>query len=977
MCRRRVGYVFSFWVFLLLVTISGIMWDVPLGSGIGDSWIWVRNIITGAWGEAVIGTGDAVYIARKSNFYRYRPADSSLAVLGAPPNPDAGDAFKTGTALAWDFDDYIYALYGAATDDSRRWFYRYSISGNSWQALANTPYDQGEGDAMTWVGLDSRIYATIGGEQRATYFLRYDPFTDTWSDAEVANPPAGMGDGASLVWNGVEFLYALRGEFFEESPTYDFWRYSIASDIWTEMADIPAYSHDSGVGGVGDGGSLLYIGLWLSNQTDFIYALSGNQAYPESPSPIPDNRFYRYTISTDSWEGLAALPFGVGYYVGSRLGYANGHIYAWQGTPSTWTGGGDDLAQYKFAPLPRIWTVDDDGLADFHTIQEAINAAKAGDTIYVYNGTYYENVVVNKTVSLIGEDSRYTIIDADGTGSVIEVRANNINISSFTIRNSGLGYNGIFSLNVNGSNIFSNTITGNSKGITLEGSHNNIIIGNTLKNNDRSGIGLLESSNNNIYHNNLINNTRQVYDYSNDDPSVSPSFNVWDDDYPSGGNYWSDYKGTDVYNGPNQDQLGSDGIGDTPYVIDANNQDRYPLMIPLDAVPPTTIHDYDGLWHNTNFTITLTATDEVSGIAEIYYKINYGSTKSVSVDGQPVISSESANNTLEYWSVDVVGNEEIPHHILTDIKLDKTSPSGSILINNDDTYTTLTSVTLSPSANDATSGVAQARFSNDELTWTPWETYTSSKTWTLTLDNGIQTVYVQFMDNAGLISPTYQDTIILDTTKPTADASVDQTVAEDINVTFNGSASWDENGIANFTWAFTDVTPKTLNGKNPTYTFATPGTYTVTLTVEDAAGNTATDTVTITILHDTDGDGTPDATDPDDDNDGVNDDQDAFPLNPTEKVDTDGDEIGDNTDTDDDNDGMSDSWEIENGLDPLDAVDASLDPDGDGLTNLQEYQQGTNPNVSDVEAFPRWIIGAAVATIVIVAAAAFFWRKRR
>jgi N-acetylneuraminic acid mutarotase len=79
-----------------------------------------------------------------------------------------------------------------------------------------------------------------------------------------------------------------------------------------------------------------------SGYGDYIYALSGNQAHPDG---IPDNRFYRYTISTNTWERLADLPFRVGYYVGSRLAYADGHIYAWQGTPSTWTGGGDDLAK--------------------------------------------------------------------------------------------------------------------------------------------------------------------------------------------------------------------------------------------------------------------------------------------------------------------------------------------------------------------------------------------------------------------------------------------------------------------------------------------------------------------------------------------------------------------------------------------------------------------------------------------------------
>jgi PKD repeat protein len=87
----------------------------------------------------------------------------------------------------------------------------------------------------------------------------------------------------------------------------------------------------------------------------------------------------------------------------------------------------------------------------------------------------------------------------------------------------------------------------------------------------------------------------------------------------------------------------------------------------------------------------------------------------------------------------------------------------------------------------------------------------------------------------------------VDTAPPTADAGSDQTVDEDSVVTFDGSASTDENGIVTYTWTFTDVTPQTLSGKNPTYTFTTPGTYIVTLEVADAAGNTATHTVTITV----------------------------------------------------------------------------------------------------------------------------------
>jgi hypothetical protein len=166
----------------------------------------VKDTVTGAYGEAVVGTGTALYIARGTRFYRYTPSDNRLVELAPPPKPD-GDAFKTGTALAWDFGDCIYALFGAATGDSRRWFYRYRISTNSWEALVNTPADQGEGDALTWVGEPYNcLYATIGGEQRPTYLMRYIPSTNTWDDAP-ANPPGGMGDGASLVWTGGDSLF--------------------------------------------------------------------------------------------------------------------------------------------------------------------------------------------------------------------------------------------------------------------------------------------------------------------------------------------------------------------------------------------------------------------------------------------------------------------------------------------------------------------------------------------------------------------------------------------------------------------------------------------------------------------------------------------------------------------------------------------------------------------------------------------------
>jgi len=120
--------------------------------------------------------------------------------------------------------------------------------------------------------------------------------------------------------------------------------------------------------------------------------------------------------------------------------------------------------------------------------------------------------------------------------------------------------------------IVGNIIEGNANdGIQLAASSSNFISKNNIRGHNRYGIGLQGSMGNLIYHNNFIDNAVQAYVYDS-------SFSSWDNGYPSGGNYWNDYSDVDMYCGPNQDILGSDGIWDHRYVIDANNQDKYPLV---------------------------------------------------------------------------------------------------------------------------------------------------------------------------------------------------------------------------------------------------------------------------------------------------------------------------------------------------------------------------------------------------------------
>ena len=176
---------------------------------------------------------------------------------------------------------------------------------------------------------------------------------------------------------------------------------------------------------------------------------------------------------------------------------------------------------------------------------------------------------------------------------------------------------------------------------------------------------------------------------------------------------------------------------------------------------PITANTYDGLWHTSDFSIYLDASDP-SGVNETYYRVNSGLVQTVSVNGQPQITVESNSNTLEYWSVDALENEELPHKMLSQIKLDKTAPNGLIRINNAADSTISTSVTLTLTAVDTTSGIYQIRLSNDGI-WDveQWETYKSIKTWKLTSGDGEKTVYYQIKDNAGLTSLIYSDTIAL------------------------------------------------------------------------------------------------------------------------------------------------------------------------------------------------------------------------
>jgi len=286
----------------------------------------------------------------------------------------------------------------------------------------------------------------------------------------------------------------------------------------------------------------------------------------------------------------------------------------------------------------------------FVSIQQAINEAENGSVIYVPPGVYYEHVVVNKTISLVGENVSTTIIDGSNAGTVVRIVADNVSIRGFTVRNSGWGWykNGIYVYRADNceirsnflfnnchnirlncsrdSRVLDNTIEGTGYGIRLISSFNCTAIGNsvsdcigavhlqnatscvvrrnhftqnsqgvrlyspcaynkittnTVYNNTYEGMievmpGNTTFVSNFFFHNNFLNNKYPfIYKVSG---------NVWDDGYPSGGNYWSRYGGTDFFSGLDQNETGGDGIGDTPYAVNNFEEDKYPLIHPYGAI---------------------------------------------------------------------------------------------------------------------------------------------------------------------------------------------------------------------------------------------------------------------------------------------------------------------------------------------------------------------------------------------------------
>ncbi|MCW8801946.1 MAG: right-handed parallel beta-helix repeat-containing protein, partial [Candidatus Bathyarchaeota archaeon] len=274
---------------------------------------------------------------------------------------------------------------------------------------------------------------------------------------------------------------------------------------------------------------------------------------------------------------------------------------------------------------------------DYVSIQEAIDNSLVGGTVYVRSGLYHENLVINKSLSLIGENVDTTIIDgnpAEGYRIPIKIQSDNVSVSGFKVL---YGYSGISVGDSNYCNISGNRIAANEHGIMLVGcshcvvsknyfelvglssaiqlsfSNSSLLTGNYITN-CTEGIQVWQGSTNNTVTENTItfcddvairlqyadNNTVTRNDVSHS--GIGTSVYVANNNTITQNNYFNNiqqlpmsewYAKTFGYNGSinfinnnywsnyNGTDSNGDGYGDTPYLIDEKNQDNNPIMSPI------------------------------------------------------------------------------------------------------------------------------------------------------------------------------------------------------------------------------------------------------------------------------------------------------------------------------------------------------------------------------------------------------------
>jgi parallel beta-helix repeat protein len=526
------------------------------------------------------------------------------------------------------------------------------------------------------------------------------------------------------------------------------------------------------------------------------------------------------------------------------------------------------------------------GPGEYTSIQSAIDAAEDNDTILVTSGNYYENIEINKPLTISGAGSSNThIIGNNANKNTVKIISNNVVLSGFSIDNTKgknnhykciliqsaqecsisdnlikNGEDGIYLLSANYIIIDNNVIQdSNNKAIKLSSSNDNAINKNTIQSNG-DGIYVISSNSNEIFENDILSNNYGVYIqnsnsnyiYKNDfdDNQVSNAYdssgnNQW---YKTNqGNYWDDYNNYDI--------SPKDNIGDTPYDIngEGNEQDIYPLgdfltynQIPeafIDSITPSSANAGEIVYFNGH------STDDDVIIQREWSSSKdgvFGTTEDCSYSGLSV-----GTHTIKFRVKD---SEQWSDYDTGQLVI---NPAGSAPNQKPTAYIQ----SISPQTAEYGEEVSFTGYGVDEdgtVQLYNWSSsidgyLPSSSIFTSTsLSVGTHNIAFKVRDNEYSWSdPVYKTVTIKEVTiendNPVAATNGPYTAYINDTITFDASESYDNDGtIIKYKWDFGDGNTK--EGETATHTYTEENQYIVTLTITDNLGAQDTKTTTATII---------------------------------------------------------------------------------------------------------------------------------
>ncbi len=374
------------------------------------------------------------------------------------------------------------------------------------------------------------------------------------------------------------------------------------------------------------------------------------------------------------------------------------------------------------------------------------------------------------------------------------------------------------------------------------------IVRNQIEGCSGYGLNMLGYTSAMVHHNNFIDNNKSV---SGDTlwPQCRNYVSTSDWDDGAEGNYWSDYQ--DRY--PSANRTG--GVWDVPYNVSWYSrfttkiwrEDLFPLIDMVDVTPPT-LPDMDNMTVNSSDTVHFDATgiDDDIGIGVVSWLFVYHG------------SNQSVNGTIASFHFDIPGTYEITLWVedtstnwnTTELWVfvsDNVPPTAHA--GDDITVDQGTNVSLDGSASSDHAGIVK---------WT-WTFFYNRSTRELhgrvsnfTFDTpGVYTITLNVTDGSGLWATDSLTVTVRDIIPPRAMAGGTISTPQDVNLTLNATRSTDNVGIVSYTWTFEyDGEIVTLDGPVVGFTFRIPGRYYVTLTVEDAAGNSDID-LALVVVRDT------------------------------------------------------------------------------------------------------------------------------